>query len=80
MIYVYLYESIFQDKSIHIIHICKPNNLKVIDDLNSQCLTKTLSKTTFKSYLERVLLLYTIVKILSIKHCKFRKQLYSHIL
>jgi hypothetical protein len=34
MIYAYFYESIFQDKSIHIynFYICKLNNLKVIDD------------------------------------------------
>jgi len=35
-------------------HISKLNNLKVIDDLYSQCLTQTLSKTTFKSYIEGV--------------------------
>ena len=34
MIYVYFYESIFQDKFVDIIfYICKFNNLKVIDDL-----------------------------------------------
>ena len=27
-------------------HICKLNNLKIIDDLYSQCLTKILSRTT----------------------------------
>jgi len=52
MIYVYFYKSIFQDKSIHIIFIL--NNLKVIDDLYSQCLTQTLSKTTSKSDTEGV--------------------------
>jgi hypothetical protein len=42
--YVYFYESIFQDKSIHIVFtFAKLNNLKVIDDLYSQYLTKTLS-------------------------------------
>ena len=47
MRYVYFYEYIFQDKPIHIIfHICKLNNLKVIDDLYSQCLTQNMSKTT----------------------------------
>jgi hypothetical protein len=30
-------------------YICKLNNLKVIDDLYSQCLTQTLSKTSSKS-------------------------------
>ena len=28
-------------------HICKLNNLKVIDDLYSQYLTQNMSKTTF---------------------------------
>jgi len=47
VIYINFYENIFQDKSIHIIfYICKLNNLKVIDDLYSQCLIQTLSKTT----------------------------------
>jgi len=46
MIYVYFYKSIFQDKSIHNFYIYKLNNLKVIDDLYSQYLTQTLSKTT----------------------------------
>jgi hypothetical protein len=45
--YVYFYESILQDKSIHVVfHISKLNNLKVIHDLCSQCLTQALSKTT----------------------------------
>jgi len=35
-------------------HICKLNNLKVIDDLYFQCLTQTLFKTISKSYTERV--------------------------
>jgi hypothetical protein len=35
-------------------YICKLNNLKVIDDLYSQCLTHTLSKTTSKSDTEGV--------------------------
>jgi hypothetical protein len=35
-------------------YICKLNHLKVIDDLYSQCLTQTLSKTTSKSYTEGV--------------------------
>jgi hypothetical protein len=38
-IYIYSYESNFQDKSIYMIHIFKLNNLKVIHDLYSQCLT-----------------------------------------
>ena len=39
MIYVYFYESIFQDKIyLYNFYICKLNNLKVIDDLYSQCL------------------------------------------
>jgi hypothetical protein len=47
VIYVYSYESNFQDKSIlYDFHIFKLNNLKVIHDLYSQCLTQTLSKTT----------------------------------
>jgi hypothetical protein len=47
VIYVYSYESNFQDKSIYMIfHIFKLNYLKVIHDLYSQCLTQTLSKTT----------------------------------
>jgi hypothetical protein len=36
-------------------YICKLNNLKVIDDLYSQCLTQSLSKTTSKSDTEGVL-------------------------
>ena len=46
--YVYFYESIFS-KQIYSygFHIFKFNNLKVIHDLYSQCLTQTLSKTTF---------------------------------
>jgi hypothetical protein len=36
-------------------YICKLNNLKVIDDLYSQCLTQTLSKTTSKTDTEGVL-------------------------
>jgi len=52
---VYFYESIFHEKSIYIIfHIFKLNNLIVIDDLYSQCLTQTLSKTTSKLYTEEV--------------------------
>jgi hypothetical protein len=35
-------------------YIYKLNNLKVIDDLYSQCLIQTLSKTTFKSDTEGV--------------------------
>jgi hypothetical protein len=35
-------------------YICKLNNLKVIDDLYSQCLTQTLSKTTSKSDTDEV--------------------------
>jgi hypothetical protein len=41
--YVYFYESIFQQIYLYNFHICKLNNLKVINDLHSQCLTKTLS-------------------------------------
>jgi hypothetical protein len=48
VIYVYFHESIFQDKFIHF-YIYKLNNLKVINDLYSQYLTQTLSKTTSKS-------------------------------
>ena len=33
-------------------HFFKLNNLKVIHDLYSQCLTQTLSKTTFFSSME----------------------------
>ena len=36
-------------------HFFKLNNLKVIHDLYSQCLTQALSKTTSKSYMEGVL-------------------------
>jgi hypothetical protein len=36
-------------------HIFKLNNLKVIRDLYSQCLTQTLSKTTSNRELEGVL-------------------------
>ena len=43
----------FQDKSIYIIFTFATNNLKVIDDFYSQCLTQTVSKTT-KSYAEGV--------------------------
>jgi hypothetical protein len=44
--YVYYYQTTFQDKSIYMIfHIFKLNDLKVIHDLCSQCLTQTLSKT-----------------------------------
>jgi len=55
MIYVYFYESIFQDKFIHIIFIfANSNNLKVIDKLYYQCLTQIFYKTTSKSYMEGV--------------------------
>jgi hypothetical protein len=37
------------------LHISKLNNLKVIHDLYSQCLTQTLSKTTSFTSLEGVL-------------------------
>jgi hypothetical protein len=43
--YLYSYESNFQDKSIYMI-IFKLNDLKVIHDLYSQRLTQTLTKTT----------------------------------
>jgi hypothetical protein len=44
-------------QSIHIIFtFAKLNNLKVINDLYSQCLTQTLSKTTSKSDTEGVCL------------------------
>jgi hypothetical protein len=56
VIYVYSYESNFQDKSIYMIfHIFKLNNLKVIHDLYSQCLTQTLSKMTSNREPEGVL-------------------------
>jgi len=45
MIYVYFYSYNF--------HICKLNNLKIIDDLYFQCLIQTLSKTTSKSYTDK---------------------------
>ena len=35
-------------------HFFKLNNLKVIQNLYSQCLTQTLSKITFFSYMEGV--------------------------
>jgi hypothetical protein len=37
-------------------YICKLSNLKVIDNLYSQCLTQTLSKTTSKSDTEGICL------------------------
>ena len=55
MIYVNFCENIFQDKSIHMVfHIFKFNNLKVIHDLYSQCLTQALSKTTLFFSMEGV--------------------------
>jgi hypothetical protein len=54
VIYVYFYESIFQDKSIHIIFTFSINNLKVIHDLYFQYLTQTLSKTTSFTNMEGV--------------------------
>ena len=55
MIYLYFYESIFQDKYIHMVFVfLKLNNLKVIHDLYFQCLTKILSKTTFFSSMDGV--------------------------
>ena len=56
VIYLYFYESIFQDKSIHMVFVAilKLNNLKVIHDLYSQCLTQILSKTTFFSSMKGV--------------------------
>jgi hypothetical protein len=45
---MYFYESMLQEKSISIVSrdVCKLNDLKVIHDLYSQCLTQILSKTT----------------------------------
>ena len=55
MIYLYFYESIFQDKYIHMVFVfLKLNNLKVIHDLYFQCLTQILSKTTFFSSMDGV--------------------------
>jgi uncharacterized protein YbbC (DUF1343 family) len=46
-LYMYILMKVFfQDKSIYMIFIFKLNNLKVVHDLYSQCLTQTLSKTT----------------------------------
>jgi len=39
---------------IYNFYICKLNNLKVIDDLYSQCLIQILFKTTSKSDMETV--------------------------
>jgi hypothetical protein len=44
----------FKTNLLYNFHICKLNNLKVIDNLYSQCLTQTLSKTSSKSYMEGV--------------------------
>jgi hypothetical protein len=41
-------------KTSYKFYICNINNLKVIDDLYSQCLIQTLSKTTSKSDTKRV--------------------------
>ena len=49
MIYVYFYEKIFKNKSIHIIFILRTQQFKVIDDLYIQCLTQTLSKKLINS-------------------------------
>jgi predicted adenine nucleotide alpha hydrolase (AANH) superfamily ATPase len=43
--YVYFYESIFKDKSIHMLSHLQTQ--KVIDDLYFQCLTKPYSKRQF---------------------------------
>jgi len=58
VIYAYFYESIFQEKSIHMVFtFFKLNNLKVIHDLYSQYLTQILSKTTLSVGTEGVLTL-----------------------
>jgi hypothetical protein len=44
-------------------HICKLNNLKVSYDLYFQCLTQTLSKTTFFTGMEGVYIYIYIVKL-----------------
>jgi hypothetical protein len=51
--------KVFFSRQIYLydFHISKLNNLKVIHDFYSQCLTKTLSKTTSNTKLEGVALL-----------------------
>jgi hypothetical protein len=57
MIYVYfLWKYFLRQIYSYNFYIYKLNNLKVIDDLYSQCLTKISSKTTSKSDTEGVLL------------------------
>ena len=59
LIYVNFCESIFQDKSIHMVFtFFKLNNLKVVHDLYSQCLTPILSKKTSFFSMEGVHYLY----------------------
>ena len=45
----------FKTNLFYNFHIYKINNLKAIDDLYSQCLTQTLSKTTSFTSTEGVL-------------------------
>jgi hypothetical protein len=51
---MHIYDTNFQNKSIYDFHIFKLNDLKVIHDLYSQCLTQTMSKMTSNSELEGV--------------------------
>ena len=46
-IYIYLWKYFSRQIYSYNFHICKLNNLKVIDDLYSQYLTQNMSKTTF---------------------------------
>jgi hypothetical protein len=49
-----LMKIIFKTNLLYDLHIFKLNNLKVVHDLHSQCLTQNLSKTTSNSEPEGV--------------------------
>ena len=52
-------------------HFFKPNNLKVIHDLYSQCLTQILSKTSSKFYMEGVVIFFQLYLMLHVCVQKF---------
>jgi hypothetical protein len=55
VIHVCFYESIFQDKSIHVVFtFSNLNNLKIIHDLYSECLIKPYPKRLFFTNLEGI--------------------------
>ena len=51
---MYIFIKLFFKTNLYNFHICKLNNLKIIDDLYSQYLIQILSKIIFNFYTKRV--------------------------